>query len=230
MALLVQKYEYKDIPKTTKEDGERTYDTPSGKLPSVTTILDKTSDKTQIFEWKKRIGSKNADYITKLSANVGTCFHKHLENFIKDEPRPTGSSLVRKYAKIISDVVIEKGLVKVDQIWGLECSLYFPGLYAGTADVIGIWKGKPAIMDFKNTRRPKKEEWLEGYFLQLTAYAMAHNEMFGTDIQTGVIMMVAREDEYLGEYQEFEIKIKDWEDKWLTVLEKYYGIVKTQTN
>lgn len=140
--LLKPKYEYKKIARTTcPTTGKRVYDTPTGdKLPSVTTILDQTSDKTHLDNWRNRIGHKKAEEITKLSSGIGTLYHTHLENYIKGEPRPTAKTPVRKIAEQIADVVITKGLPRVDEIWGLESPLYYPGLYAGTADVIGMFE------------------------------------------------------------------------------------------
>ena len=226
MSLLVEKYTYKKIPrKTCEQTGKRVYETPTGeRLPSVTTILDQTSDKTFLNNWRKRIGKQKADEITKLSAGIGSLFHTDLENYISDIGRPTAKTQVRKIAKTIADVVIEKGLINVQEIWGLESPLYYPGLYAGTADVIGVFNNKESIMDFKNTRKPKKIEWLENYFLQLKFYANAHNILFGTNINQGVIFMVSREEEYLGEYQEFVVDLTEWEDKWLERLEKFYNV------
>lgn len=220
--MLIEKYQYPELIRNTTPTG-RTYITPDNEtLPSVTTILSKTTDKSFLDTWRARIGDAEADYIVKLSSDIGSAMHDNLENWIKGVPLPTGSAQVRRTGRALAEVVIEKGLCNIDEVWGLEKHLYYPGLYAGTADVIGVWKGKPAIMDFKNTRKPKKEAWIGDYYKQLCAYGMAHNKLYGTDIRTGVIMMVAREDQCFGEYQEFEIDLNDHQDKWLCALEEYY--------
>lgn len=223
MLINTNKFKYETLNRVTQDSGYRTYNTAgSDPLPSVTTILSATSDMTAIDNWRQRIGEKEAAYIVNLSSSIGTAMHDNLENWIRGNPLPKGTALVRKTARELAQVIIDKGLCNVDEIWGLEEHLYYPGLYAGTADVIGIWKGEPAIIDFKNTRKPKKLEWVQSYCKQLTAYAMAHNEVYGTNITKGVIMMVAREPECFGEYQEFEIDIADHIDSWLQTLEDYY--------
>ena len=225
MTLLIEKYKYNTLDRTTDPvTGKRIYKTPDGDgLPSVTTIIDQTSDKSALIAWRKRVGDAEADFQTSFAANVGSCFHTHMENYIKGIPRPTGTSLVRKTAEVISESIIENGIPKIDEIWGLEAPLYYSGLYAGTADVVGVWQGDEAIMDFKNTKKPKKLQWLDGYFLQLTAYGMAHNKMYGTNIKKGVIMMVSKDQPYTGEYQEFVIDLDDWVDEWLNRLSQYYA-------
>jgi genome maintenance exonuclease 1 len=123
--------------------------------------------------------------------------------------------------------VILKGLGNVDEYWGCEVPLYYSGLYAGTTDCVGIWKGQPAIMDFKQTNKPKKREWIDDYFLQLAAYAAAHNDTHGTDIKTGVILMCAKpaNENSAPEYQEFVLEPKDfqhWSDQWMRRVAQYY--------
>ncbi len=223
--LLNYKFDYHTLEQITRDDGYRVYETSEGKkLPSVTTILDVTSDKSAIENWRRRIGIANADYITKLSGDIGTCLHDNLECYMAGKERPKGNSVIRKTGRELAEVIIEKGLIHIDEIWGLEKRLYYPGLYAGTADVCGIWKGEEAIMDFKNTRKPKKVKWIDNYFKQLCGYIAAHNEVYGTNIKTGIIMMVSREEPY-GEYQEFVIdgeKFDAFTKQWWDTVYKYY--------
>jgi genome maintenance exonuclease 1 len=122
----------------------------------------------------------------------------------------------------VADVIIENGLKHVDEIWSIEQALYFPGLYSGTTDLCGVFKGKPAIMDHKQTNKPKKAEWVEDYYLQLVAYAMAHNQVYGTDIREGHIFMCSRD----LQYQQFDVTPDTWneyQDKWLSKVEEYYA-------
>jgi genome maintenance exonuclease 1 len=222
---LIAKYDYPSL-KRFNSSGKRLYNTPSGNLPSVTSILDRTKDKTFLVEWKKRVGEQEANRITKEASGLGTLFHKHLENYILGEERPNGNNFVYKLAKDMSEVVIEKGRVNINEIWGSEISLYYPDLYAGTTDLVGVHNGTPAIMDYKSTTRPKKEEWVEDYYLQCCAYALAHNELYETKINKIVIIMCSRE----GQYQEFICEGKKFEDKcekWTERLEEYY---KYETN
>ena len=217
---IVEKYDY---PSLKRDDSNKTrlYKTPDGDFPSVTTILDKTKDKTFLFEWRKRVGEEEANRISKEAAGLGTVFHKHLENYIDNEERPNGSNFVYKLAKDMSDIIIEKGLSNVDEVWGSEIGLYYPGLYAGTTDLVGTHKGDPAIIDYKSTKNPKKEEWVEDYYLQCCAYAMAHNELFETTINKAVILMCSRN----LQYQEFIIEGKKFEEyceKWTKRLDEFY--------
>jgi genome maintenance exonuclease 1 len=221
-------YNYTNI-KRVEENGKRHYQTPEGhKVPSVTTILDATKSeesKQALFNWKKRIGEEKAKEITTEAAGRGTRMHKWLENYVKDgllnEPGTNPYSIQsHEMAKIIIENAFNK---HVDEFWGIEVPLYYSQLYAGTTDCIGIWKGKPAILDFKQTNKPKKREWIEDYFLQVSAYAMAHNSIHGTSINTGVILMCSANKEY----QEFEIKDDEFEyysNKWLDRIEMYYKI------
>lgn len=190
------------------------------KLPSVTTILSKTkpADSTKkLDDWKKRVGETEADEIVKESVYIGEHLHKNLENHLLGIQEQTGPLI----SKIMTSVVVKHGIKNIDEVWGIEAPLYYPDLYAGTSDLIGVFKGIPCIMDFKNSRKTKKKEWIEDYTLQLAAYAMAHNKMHNTNIKDGVIMMVTRD----LKYQEFEIFGSEFQtamDKWNNRVEQFY--------
>jgi len=205
-----------------EEGGSRHYLTESGaKVASVTTILSKTKDMTHLLAWKARIGEAKAQEITKESTDLGTMMHTHLEHYIKGEERPGGTNTGRMMARSMADVIIEHGLSHVDQVWGIESPLIYDTLWAGTTDLVGIHKGKPAIMDFKTTIRPKTRDRVDDYRLQLTAYAMAHNLTFGTDISKCVVFMCSRD----LDYQEFVWDIGDFdknEADWVERVEQYY--------
>ena len=176
---------------------------------------------THLIAWKKRVGEKQAQQITTEAAGVGTAMHNNLERFLIGEERKPGNNLVHVQANKMADVIIESALVDVDEIWGSEVPLYVPQLYAGTTDLVGVYKGNPCIMDFKQTNKPKKLEWVEDYFLQLTAYAIAHNEVHGTDIREGHIFMCSR----AGEYQQFDLwpdEFPEWEQEWWNRVYQYY--------
>jgi genome maintenance exonuclease 1 len=215
-------YEYKKL--TRIEGPKRLYATPDGnRVPSVTTILSATADKTFLNEWKKRVGEAEAQRISTESAGLGTLVHKHVENFIEGVDRPLGSTPIHVLAREMSDLIINQGLAKVTEIWGMEASLFYPELYAGTTDLVGVYDGVPSIMDHKTAKKMKKPEWMEDYFIQTTAYAMAHNEVHGTDIKQGVLFMADRE----GNYQTFIIKDAEFEHystKWLQRVEQYYKL------
>ena len=204
-------------------DGKRKYLTPNGNaVASVTTILDSTKDKTHLIEWRKRIGEQKAQEITTEAAGVGTRMHKYLEDYVETGQWPTpGSNPYAKQAHMMATQIKEHALEDVDEIWGSEVSLYVPKIYAGTTDLVGTYKGNPCIMDFKQTNKPKKTEWVVDYFLQLTAYAIAHNDVYKTDIKEGHVFMCSR----AGEYQQFDIwpdEFAEWEQEWWNRVHTYY--------
>ena len=186
----VERFEYADLSKASK-NGKRHYQTPDGRsVPSVTTVLSATKDMTHLNAWKKRVGEQEAQRIATESANIGTVMHKSLEKHVKGEQRKPGSNLIQQKAHKMANVIIDNGLTGVSEVWGSEVSLYYPELYAGTTDLVGVYKGAPAIMDFKQARKLKKKEWVEDYFLQLVAYAEAHNKIFDTQINQGRIFNI----------------------------------------
>ncbi len=218
----VQKYPYQELSKTAK-NGKRHYATPDGRaVPSVTTVLSATKDMTHLHAWRKRIGEQKAQQITTESANIGTVMHRSLEKHVKGQDRTPGSNLIQQKAWGMANVIIENGLKDVSEVWGSEVSLYYPELYAGTTDLVGLYKGQPFIGDFKQSRRLKKKEWVEDYYLQLTAYAEAHNKMYDTKIKNGRMFICTQKNEF----QSFEIENYDqWVGKWYAKLEQYYKSV-----
>ena len=235
--MIDQKYNYAKIDRTTV-DGKRHYCLPNGdRVPSVTTILDRTKPQEKIDalnNWRKRVGETQAQQITTEAANRGTRMHSYLESYVlSSDMKPLPANPYAHPSWFMAAEVILKGLTNVDEFWGSEVPVYYSGLYAGTTDCIGVWKGRPAIIDFKQTNKPKKREWIEDYFIQLAAYAQAHNVTHGTDINTGVIMMAAQpvllEDGTYStpEYLEFVIEgdeFAHWTDEWTKRVELYYLI------
>jgi len=233
--MIIPKFDYKAMDRTTV-DGKRHYLLPDGsKVPSVTTILDKTKSeesKQALANWRKAIGEQRAQQITTEAANRGTRMHAYLESYIlQNEMKPLPSNPFAHPSWFMAAEVILKGLVHVDEYWGSEIPLYYSGLYAGTTDCIGVWKGKPAILDFKQTNKPKKREHIGDYFIQLAAYAQAHNHTYGTNIRDGVILMAAQpklleDGTYTTpEYLEFEISGEEfdkWTEEWTKRVELYY--------
>jgi hypothetical protein len=229
--MIIQKFDYTPLARESVE-GKRHYALPDGsKVPSVTTILDRTKPeeaKQKLREWKDRVGHERAQQITTEAANRGTRMHTYLERYIKHDD--LGDFPANPYAQpswFMAAQVILEGLKNVDEYWGCEVPVYYSGLYAGTTDCIGLWKGQPAIMDFKQTNKPKKKEWIDDYFLQLAAYAAAHNDTHGTAINTGVILMCTKpvDDDSTPQYQEFVLEPRDfqyWSDQWMRRVEMYY--------
>ena len=223
----VEKIQYKPCqqindPVTRK----RVYLTPDGeRLPSVTTILSATKDMTALNEWKQRVGEENAKRITTEAAGVGTAMHSNLERFLAGIQRQPGNNPVHVQANAMADVIIENGLKDVNEVWAMEQSLYFPGLYSGTTDLVAVYKDNSCIADYKQTNKPKKEEWVEDYKMQLIAYILAHNEVYGTEIREGHVFMCSRD----LQYQQFDLWPADfnkYQDLWLNKVEEYYASLR----
>ena len=218
----VQKYPYGELSRVTKNH-KRHYETPDGRaVPSVTTVLSATKDMTHLNAWKKRVGAQEAQRIATESANIGTVMHRSLEKHVKGEDRKPGSNLIQQKAWTMANVIIDNGLTDVSEVWGSEVSLHYPELYAGTTDLVGVYKGAPAIMDFKQSRRLKKKEWVEDYYLQLVAYSEAHNKLYDTQINSGRIFICTQNNEF----QTFDIDNYDhWVGQWYAKLEQYYKAI-----
>jgi genome maintenance exonuclease 1 len=223
----VEKFQYKackqiNDPVTRK----RVYLTPDGEsLPSVTTILSATKDMTHLNEWKKRIGEEKAQQIVTEASGVGTAMHSNLERFICGMQRQPGSNPVHVQANAMADEIIKNGLSDVKEVWAMEQSLYFPGLYSGTTDLVAVYKDNPSVCDYKQTNKPKKEEWVDDYKIQLVAYILAHNEVYGTDIKEGHVFMCSRD----LQYQQFDLLPSDfnkYQDLWLNKVEEYYAAAR----
>jgi genome maintenance exonuclease 1 len=221
----IERFQYKPCqqindPVTRK----RVYLTPDGeKLPSVTTILSATKDMTHLNEWRDKVGHAKAQQITTEAAGVGTAMHGNLERFLCGLERQPGNNPVHVQANKMADVIINNGLSKMNEVWAMEQSLYFPGLYSGTTDLVGVYEGEPAVCDHKQTNKPKKAEWVEDYYIQLVAYILAHNEVYKTDIRRGVIFMCSRD----LQYQQFDLTkdtFNKYEDMWLGKVEEYYAL------
>jgi genome maintenance exonuclease 1 len=233
--MIVNRYDYTPLNRTTIE-GKRHYALPDGsKVPSVTTILDKTKPQEKreaLANWKKRVGEQKAQEIVTEAANRGTRMHAYLEQFVlSGDMKELPNNPFAHPSWFMAAEVILKGLQHVDEFWGVEVPLYYSGLYAGTTDCLGIWKGRPAILDFKQTNKPKKREWIEDYFLQLAAYAQAHNHTYGTNIRDGVILMACQPNQLpdgtfsTPEYLEFEVsgdEFDHWTNEWTKRVELYY--------
>ena len=215
------KYTY--IDGTRSDDhGTRTYDVAGHRLPSVTTILSRTKDQTFLKEWKAKVGEKKAEEIKNLSSNRGTAMHKFLEKYVLGEGYDDLTEL-GKVAKKMASKVIDIGLTPVNEYYGSEVTLYYPGLYAGSTDLICSHNNKETVVDFKQSNRPKQREWVGDYFLQIAAYAMAHDYVHNSKIEQGVIMMCTP-DLY---YQEFVVEgaeLRRYKHEFLKRLDMYYDL------
>ena len=216
------KYNY--IEGTRIEDhGSRLYDVNGTRLPSVTTILGKTKDQQFLKNWKAKVGEAEADRIKNLSSNRGTSMHKFLEHHITGSGYDDLTELGQK-AKTMAQKIIDVGLTPVEEYYGSEVTLYYPGLYAGSTDLVCLHNDMETVVDFKQSNRPKKIEWIEDYFMQIAAYCMAHDYVYNSQIKQGVIM-ICTPDLY---YQEFKVsgaELRQWKHKFLKRLDMYYDLL-----
>lgn len=208
------------------EQGARNYEVAGYRLPSVTTILGRTKDTSFLNDWIKRKGRKEAERIKNQSATRGTAMHKYLENYVLGKGYEDLTELGQE-TKRMAEKVIEVGLAPVSGYYGSEVTLYYPGLYAGSTDLVGVHNDKETIMDFKQANRPKKEEWIGDYKLQAAAYAMAHDQVHGSTIEQCVIM-VCTPDLY---YQEFKIdglNLRKAKYDFLKRLDQYHELTRDE--
>ena len=220
--MITKTFEY-PVLKRVEIDSARYYlDSLGNPVPSVTTVLSKTSNKSDgIDQWRARVGNEEAERIIKLSTDIGSAVHEAIENYLNNKLWDKfEDSLDQKIAKKISQKFIKDGLNDISEIWGLEVGLILDNLYAGTADCVGIYKDKESIIDFKTAKKIKKREWIEDYFLQCCAYANAHNVMFNTKIEQLVILMVDR-DLIFKEFLVKPIEFKTLTGKWKSRLIKF---------
>ncbi len=206
-------------------NNQRHYDVNEEKLPSVTTILSATQSdekKASLAKWTQSVGQDQATRIRDQAAERGSIMHRVLEGYLLGQNHADFSDLGQQ-AGSMANVILESGIRgHLDEIWGSEITVYYPGLYAGATDLAGIYDGRESIIDFKQSNKPKKKEWIEDYFMQLAAYAMAHNHVYGTNIQSGIILMCTK-DNY---FQRFSVKDKDFQQftfKWLKRVDQFHS-------
>ncbi len=218
-----KKFEY---PKSQREiiKGRRHYSVSDQKLPSVTTILSKTQPKEKrdsLAQWRERVGNVEATRIMDQAAARGTAMHTLLEHYLLGEKHADLTDIGQQ-ATMMAEKVIDEGIKgHLDEVWGSEVTVWYPDLFAGATDVVGVYNGKESIVDFKQTNKPKKREWIDDYFLQLAAYAMAHNFTYKTEIIQGVVLMCSKD----GYFQKFEVseeEFKQYKHRWLARVSQYY--------
>ena len=209
-------------------EGERHYDVNAEKLPSVTTILQATQPEEKrlaLAAWKTKIGAVEADKVKNDAATRGTAMHTHLEKFLLGEGY-LDLTTEGQASRTMADEIINKGLKnRLAEFWGLEVTLYYPELYAGATDVVGIYDNEESIVDFKQSNKVKRREWIGDYKIQLAAYALAHNEIYGTNIQKGVNLICTKDNlfqRFIFEGEEF----KQAKYEWLKRVDQYYNQIK----
>ena len=219
------RYNYVRVPRSDDE-GSRTYDVKGMKLPSVTTILSRTKDQGFIKKWKAKVGEEQAEVIKNVASKRGTSMHKYIEAFILQKGYEDLTSLGQQ-AKDMATKIIENALLPIDEYYGSEVTLYYPGLYAGSTDLVCIHNEMETIVDFKQANSPKRKEWIDDYYMQIAAYAMAHDYIHGSSIEQGIIM-VCTPDLYLQEFKFQGPELRQWKHKFLKRLDEYYEINKKE--
>jgi genome maintenance exonuclease 1 len=203
--------------------GNRHYDVSNEKLPSVTTILQATQSdekRASLERWKQKVGENEAERVKNEAASRGTAMHKFLEYYVQNE-KLLDLSDEGQAARSMGQAIIDNGLKDLEEVWGSEVTLFYPGLYAGQTDLCGIYTGRESIIDFKQTNKPKRREWIEDYFIQSAAYAMAHDVIYGTCVDQGVILMCSKD----GFFQKFTSNGGDFtrfKHKFLGRIDQFY--------
>jgi len=211
---------------TDHETGKRVYEISNYRLPSVTTILGATKNTDFLKKWKAKVGTQEADRIKNHSSNRGTSMHKFLESYVEGVGYDDLTGIGQE-ARPMANKIIEKGLSNVTEYYGSEVTLFYPGLYAGSTDLVCNHNGLDTIIDFKQSNRPKKEEWIEDYYLQISAYAMAHDYVYGSQIQQGVIM-VCTPDLYYQEFRVTDHELRTWKHRFLKRLDMYHDLINDE--
>ena len=219
-----------DYPRCVRSivDGRRKYEVAGERLPSVTTILKNTESedkKESLARWKAKVGDVEADRIKNTAALRGTAMHTYLEHYVKGGNVLDLTDLGRE-ASSMGEIIVEKGFPDMEEVWGGECTLHYPGLYAGQTDMCGIYQGRESIIDFKQSNKPKRAEWIGDYKLQLAAYATAHDQVYGTKIEQGVILMCTPDNFF----QRFIVngpEFREYKWKWLQKVSDYYDFIST---
>ena len=219
----LERYNYVRVPRSDDE-GNRTYDVKGTKLPSVTTILSRTKDQGFLKKWKAKVGEAQAEVIKNISSKRGTSMHKFIEAYILGKGYEDLTSLGQQ-VKTMAHKVIEMGLTPVEEYYGSEVTLYYPGLYAGSTDLVCVHNDMDTIIDFKQANQPKRKEWIDDYYMQIAAYAMAHDYIHGSSIEQGIIM-VCTPDLYLQEFRFQGAELRQWKHKFLKRLNEYYEIIR----
>jgi uncharacterized protein YbaA (DUF1428 family) len=228
--MITKKYDYKSLKRQTVNgkrhyllEGAETY----APMPSVTTILSATKpeeDRKALEQWRRNVGHRRAQEISTTASSRGTRMHKYLEDFCAtDKLAVPGSNPYAQQANKMASIVVEQGLSKMDEIWGVEVPLCHPDIYAGTTDGVGIHEGAEAIFDFKQSNKLKTEERVQDYHLQGVAYSEAHNILYGTNIRKFVIMICTAD----YQYQEFIIEGEEFDmhrRKWWKRVEEYFEL------
>jgi genome maintenance exonuclease 1 len=206
-------------------NGSRMYAVNQEKLPSVTSILQATQSeekKASLANWKARVGTVEANRIKNDASSRGTSMHAFLEKYLLGQLNLELLEEQDNKSKKMADEIIEQGIKnKLSEIWGTEATLYYPGKYAGTCDACGVYEGQETIIDFKQSNKPKKEEWIEDYYLQLGAYSLAHNIVYNSRITQGIVLLCTV-DNLFQDFRIQGVKLEEYQNKFLEKVEQFY--------
>ena len=203
-------------------NGMRFYETPNGdKYPSITTVLGKQPGKQKGLQaWRKRIGEEQARIVSGKAARRGTAFHNICEDYLNGMEDITHHKDKNFLAYCMFGEMKSHLDEKIGEVMLQEQAMYSTKYrVAGRCDFIGVYNGTLAVVDFKTTTTPKKEEWIEDYFIQCAAYASMYEEHTGMGIDDIVIMMVSED----GQVECFEKKVYDYLPKLETMMDEFYG-------
>ena len=213
-------------PKSIREmiEGKRHYAIDDNKLPSVTTILSTTQSQEKqdsLKRWIAKVGEKEAERVKNTAATRGTKMHSILEGHIlgKEVLDLTETGVE---AQAMAKTIIDKGLPDLEEIWGSEVVVSYPGLYAGATDLVGVYMGRDSIIDFKQSNKPKRAEWITDYKLQMVAYAMAHDFVHGSEIEQGVILMCTP-DNFFQRFIVNGSEFRGLKVEWLKRIDAFYA-------
>ena len=215
-----------NYPKSSRsiEDGMRKYLMGDEKLPSVTSILQATKseeDKASLENWKQRVGYTQANKIKTEASNRGTSMHSYIEDFLRGRINESFFESNEQYKNMAKEI-IEKGINgRLEEIYGMEETLFYPKQYAGTADMIAVFEGKDVVIDFKQANKPKKIDYIQDYFLQLGAYTLAHDVVHGTKMKAGIILLCTK-DILFQEFKIEGVELEMYQNLFLGRVKKFY--------
>ena len=218
-----------EYPKSMRSliNDERHYEVESEKLPSVTTILAATQSdekRASLAKWKAKVGDVEAERVKNTAATRGTAMHSYLEAHLNGQGLLDLSDLGQA-AGNMAKKIIDEGLGDLQEIWGNEVVLHYPGLYAGQTDLVGIYQGRDSIIDFKQSNKPKRDEWITDYYLQGAAYATSHDCIYGTEIEQ-IVILVCTPDLFFQRFIVNGARLREYRSEWLKKVDQYYSSKK----
>ncbi len=210
------------VPERQTVDGKRVYLTPEGNhYPSITTILG-SQPKPGLVEWRERVGDEEANKIMREASTLGTAVHDLCERYLYNyELRSSNDEAISVFNRL------RFLLSNVDNIVGLEIPVYSDYLrVAGTTDCIADYNGVLSVIDFKTSRKPKKEEWIEDYYIQAFFYSSAFFEMTGCIPEQIVILIAVRDSFEVQVFKKSMSEIDGYIDKLINIMKKEPQVIQ----